>query len=77
MAESIKGRDSITYGIQVLQDYHMIVKGENLIKELKGYVWLDKGLPKALQGDHLLDALRYAITYQLQKPNAGSYYVFT
>lgn len=77
MAESIKGRDSITYGIQVLQDYHMIVKGENLIKELKGYIWLDKGLPKALQGDHLLDALRYAITYQLQKPNAGSYYVFT
>ena len=77
MAESIKGRDSITYGIQMLQDYRIIVKGQNLIKELKGYIWLDKGLPKALQGDHLLDALRYAITYQLQKPNAGDYYVFT
>lgn len=77
MAESIKGRDSVNYGIALLQDYELVVKGPNLIKELEGYIWLDKGLPKGMQGDHLLDALRYAVSYQLQNPRAGQYHIYT
>jgi phage terminase large subunit len=77
MAESIKGPDSINYGISLMQDYQMIVKGQNLIKELKGYIWLDKGTPKALQGDHIIDALRYAVTYQLINKNKGTYHILT
>lgn len=76
MAESIKGRDSVNFGIALMQDYKMIVKGQNLIKELKGYIWLDKGLPKPLQGDHIIDALRYAVTYQLNNKRAGEYHLF-
>jgi hypothetical protein len=77
MAESIKGKDSVNFGIALMQDYKMIVKGQNLIKELKGYIWLDKGLPKPLQGDHIIDALRYAVTYQLNNKRAGEYHLFT
>ena len=39
-----KGRDSINYGINILQQYNFKVtsRSTNLIKELRSYVW-DKG----------------------------------
>ena len=60
-----KGKDSINYGIQVMQGQnYMITKDStNLIKELRGYCW-DKGkdgktLPIPVGDDHIIDAWRY------------------
>lgn len=60
-----KGKDSITYGIDVMQrqDYLVTSTSTNLIKELRGYCWdTDKNgvrLNKPTGADHLLDAVRY------------------
>ena len=62
-----KGRDSITNGIQLLQQKTFLVEDSstNLIKELRGYVWEEYKENKrnvarpAPSADHLLDALRY------------------
>jgi len=76
--ESIKGPGSITYGISLLQDYDLIVDPQsiNLIKELNNYSWLEKK-SKTPQDkwNHILDAIRYSVTYQLQNPNRGTYYI--
>jgi len=78
LVKAIKGQGSITYGISLLQDYDLIVDNNsiNLIKELNNYSWLEKK-SKTPQDkwNHLLDAVRYAITYQLQNPNKGTYYI--
>ena len=75
---AIKGQGSITYGISLIQDYDLIVSEDsvNLIKELNNYCWLEKK-SKTPQDkfNHLLDGLRYAVTYQLQNPNRGTYTV--
>jgi phage terminase large subunit len=61
-----KGKDSINYGIDVMQrqDYLVTANSTNLIKELRGYLWdTDKTgvrLNKPAGGnDHIIDALRY------------------
>lgn len=60
-----KGQGSVSGGIAVLQDYDLIVEGENLIKELNNYVWSDKKSNTPIDAyNHLLDALRYASSYQ-------------
>ena len=78
MVKSIKGQGSITYGIALLQDYDLIIEENsiNLIKELNNYSWLEKKskTPQDLH-NHLLDAVRYSISYQLQNPNKGKYYI--
>lgn len=75
---SIKGAGSITYGISLLQDYDLIVEENsiNLIKELNNYSWLEKK-SKTPQDkfNHIIDAIRYAVSYQLQNPNRGTYYI--
>jgi len=75
---AIKGQGSITYGISLIQDYDLIVSEDsvNLIKELNNYCWLEKK-SKTPQDkfNHLLDGLRYAVTYQLQNPNRGTYMI--
>ncbi len=71
-----KGRDSILNGIQLIQQYDMIVhpRCENVIEELKNYSWQKDKLTKEYINkpidtyNHLLDALRYACE-QLQKKN--------
>lgn len=61
-----KGKDSILFGIQKIQDYKIYVhpKCENAIVELNNYVWSTKEgqiLNKPIDDyNHLLDALRYA-----------------
>ena len=60
-----KGQGSVSGGIAVLQDYDLIVEGENLIKELNNYVWSDKKSNTPIDAyNHLLDSLRYASSYQ-------------
>jgi len=74
--ESIKGQGSVTFGISLMQDYDLVIDPEstNLIKELNNYSWLDKksNTPQDAH-NHLIDAARYAISYQLKNPNYGTY----
>jgi phage terminase large subunit len=67
IAAADKGRDSINFGIDLLQGYEMLVTSSslNLIKELRNYTWLkDKKTGKPTnepigKDNHLIDALRY------------------
>jgi phage terminase large subunit len=69
-----KGRDSIVHGIQLLQQYDLLItsRSTNLIKELRNYTWdtdkEGKNLNKPIDGyNHCLDALRYSCE-ALSKP---------
>ena len=76
---TIKGQGSVTFGISLLLDYDLIVTAEsvNLIKELNNYCWLEKKSNTPIDNhNHLIDALRYAVSYQLENPNKGTYYVY-
>jgi len=76
LTAAIKGQGSITYGISLLQDYDLIVSEDsiNLIKELNNYSWLEKKSNTPVDKfNHIIDAIRYAVTYQLQNPNRGRY----
>lgn len=76
---AIKGQDSVTYGISVLQDYDLIVSPEsiNLIKELNNYCWLEKKSKTPIDAhNHILDPLRYCVTYQLGNANKGNYFIY-
>jgi len=75
---SIKGQGSVTYGISLLQDYDLVVSSDstNLIKELNNYRWLERKSNTPIDKyNHLIDAVRYAVGYQLQNPNSGKYIV--
>lgn len=70
---ALKGADSISYGIQLIQNYRIIVHPRcvNFITEISNYCWdedrfgnrLDK---PAKGGDHLMDAFRYAVSMLIQ-----------
>ncbi|MDI3536506.1 MAG: phage terminase large subunit [Eubacteriaceae bacterium] len=72
-----KGRDSILFGIQKLQDYKIYVHPccENTLVELSNYIWDNKDgqiLNKPVDDyNHLLDALRYA-TESIDRPSGIS-----
>ena len=75
---SIKGQGSVTYGISLLQDYDIIVSPDstNLIKELNNYRWLERKSNTPIDKyNHLIDAVRYAVGFQLQNPNRCKYTV--
>ena len=66
---TVKGKDSVRYGINVVQAQQIsVTKGSiNLIKEYRNYLWKvdkdDNVLQEPEEGfDHALDASRYAIT---------------
>jgi len=76
---TIKGADSVKYGISLIQDYDLIIEENsvNLIKELNNYCWLEKKSETPIdKWNHCLDAMRYAISYQLANPNKGNYSVY-
>jgi len=76
---AIKGQGSITYGISLLQDYDLVIDPDSveLIKELNNYCWLEKKSQTPCDNwNHCLDALRYAVSYQLQNPNSGEYFLY-
>ena len=76
---SIKGQGSVNYGIALLQDYDLIIdpKSENLIKELNNYVWLEKKSKTPIdKWNHIIDPVRYNVSYQLENPNKGNYYIY-
>ena len=74
---AIKGQGSITYGISLLQDYDLVITEDStdLIKELNNYCWLEKKSQTPVDNfNHAIDALRYAVSYQMQ--SSGDYYLF-
>lgn len=79
-----KGRDSIMNGINVLKQYKINVdKGSlNLIKELNNYKFEENKNGQVLNKpvdafNHLLDALRYAVTMRLRTGKVERKQIFT
>ncbi len=75
---AIKGPDSVSYGISLMQDYDLVIDEGSieLIKELNNYCWLSQKSKTPIdKWNHALDAIRYAISYQLENPNKGKYYI--
>ena len=79
-----KGRDSIVYGINLINQNEVFVtsRSKNLKKELEGYIWMkDKQgnslqKPNPMTGDHAIDAARYAMMMELENPNRGTYHLY-
>jgi len=73
-----KGKDSINYGIDVIQrnEYLVTSNSGNLIKELRSYIWdtdkQGKRLNKPIDfNNHAIDAFRY---HEMETLGLGSYY---
>lgn len=79
---SDKGRDSINFGIQLMQEHKLVVtsRSKNLIKELQSYTWATDKTGERLNkpidmNNHAIDATRYAFMMLLNNKNKGVYYV--
>ena len=75
---SVNGQGSVTYGISLLQDYDLVISEDsiNLVKELNNYSWLEKKSNTPIDKfNHLIDAIRYAVSFQLKNPNRGKYII--
>lgn len=67
--KAMKGNDSVLYGIQYLQNFHIYIHPncKNFIMEISNYHWMKDKFGNATEKpdkeyDHLLDALRYGVT---------------
>ena len=61
-----KGAGSISAGIALMQDYEIVVDGENIGRELNNYVYTDKGSKLFCDNwNHAIDAIRYNVSYNL------------
>jgi len=72
-------KGTIESGITLMLDYKIVISKEstNLAKELNNYTYLDKGSKLYIDDwNHALDAIRYNVTYQLDSPNKGKYFVY-
>lgn len=71
-----KGKDSVNNGIQLVQDLRISVtkRSINILKEYRNYLWeTDKdgkilNVPENIW-DHSMDAIRYALSSIIKKPN--------
>lgn len=64
--EAEKGQGSVSNGLFAMQDYKIIVteNSVNLQKELRNYIWIDKGSRLVIDDyNHLIDAMRYAFSF--------------
>ena len=74
---SIKGAGSINLGIALMQEYKLYVhpSSVNLVTELNNYIF-KQGKDVAIDDyNHLLDGIRYFVSYHLSTPNAGKYFI--
>jgi phage terminase large subunit len=78
-----KGKDSILFGLNLINQNKVYVtsRSKNLINELRNYIWqTDKtGIKMNRPIDaynHAIDAMRYAITSQLENPHKGNYFIY-
>jgi phage terminase large subunit len=79
VVDCIKGAGSVNDGIRQLKDYDLIIHPDSteLIKELNNYRWLESKSETPLDAfNHAIDALRYAVSYQLKTPNYGQYHIY-
>ena len=61
-----KGAGSINAGVAIMQDYKLIIEGENIGKEMNNYVYTDKGSKLFCDNwNHAIDAIRYNVSYNL------------
>lgn len=77
---SVKGRDSVNAGIDLLKRYkiHLTKDSNNAIQEFRNYKWKEDKSGKTInvpedKHNHLIDALRYSTYSILSKPNFGRY----
>ncbi len=71
-------KGTIESGITRMQDYHLIISPEstNIAKELNNYIYADKGSKLYVDAyNHAIDGVRYNVSYHLDNPNAGKYFV--
>ncbi len=79
---SIKGRDSINAGIDLLKRYkiHITSRSKNAISEFRNYKWKEDksgaltNTPED-KNNHIIDSCRYATYSILSRPNFGRYAV--
>ena len=65
---------SIVEGVVLMNDYRLVVQGENLKKELSLYRWADKGKTVPIDKyNHAIDAARYGVVFKLANPSYGKY----
>ena len=79
---SLKGRDSINAGIDLLKRFklHITSDSNNAIQEFRNYKWLEDRSGKLTnkpidKNNHIIDAVRYATYSILSRPNFGKYAV--
>jgi phage terminase large subunit len=77
---SLKGRDSVNAGIDLLKRYkiHIHKDSVNAIQEFRNYKWKEDRTGKLTnmpedKHNHITDAVRYATYSILSKPNFGKY----
>lgn len=76
--EPIK-KGTIESGITMMLDFDIIVdeSSSNIAKEFNNYAYLNKGSKLYIDSfNHAIDAIRYNVTYHLDNPNKGNYYVY-
>jgi len=77
---SIKGRDSVNAGIDLLKRYkiHIVSSSTNAIAEFRAYKWKEDkagmlvNIPED-KNNHIIDPCRYATYSILSRPNFGKY----
>jgi phage terminase large subunit len=79
---SLKGRDSINAGIDLLKRFkiHITSDSNNAIQEFRNYKWLEDRSGKLTnkpidKNNHIVDAVRYATYSIMSRPNFGKYAV--
>ena len=77
---SLKGRDSINAGIDLLKRYkiNITTSSDNAIQEFRNYKWKEDKTGKLTntpedKNNHIIDAVRYATYSVLSNPNFGKY----
>lgn len=76
--EPIK-KGTIESGVTLMLDFDIIVdeNSSNIAKEFNNYAYLNKGSKLYIDSfNHAIDAIRYNVTYHLDNPNKGNYYVY-
>ncbi len=79
---SLKGRDSINAGIDLLKRFkiHITSESDNAIQEFRNYKWQEDRSGKLTnkpvdKNNHIIDAVRYATYSIMSRPNFGRYAV--
>ena len=71
-------KGTIESGITMMQDYTLILDKDStdIAKELNNHVYADKGSKLYVDSyNHAIDGIRYNVTYHLDNPNKGQYFI--